>query len=63
MSNVTYNDFVKGVCNKVSMDWINESKRLYIDQAKKMGYNLPEETATELAVESFNDMLKAKFNK
>ena len=28
---------------------------------RQKGY--PEETATELAVESFNDMLKAKFNK
>ena len=61
MSKVTYNEFVKGVCSKVSMDWINESKRIYIVEAKKLGYDLSEEIAMNLAVESFNDMLRDKY--
>lgn len=61
MNKVSYNDFVKGVCNKVSKEWIEESKNLYIAEAKKMGYDLPKETAIQLAVESFNEMLQAKF--
>ena len=61
MNDVSYDEFVKGVCSKVSMDWINESKRIYIVEAKKLGYDLSEEIAMNLAVESFNDMLRDKY--